>query len=153
MVCSAQDSQHGGRWSLWSRESLLSVASHGSTLSIASVGSVASIGSIGSAASIASIGSAGSIGSALSAASHWSVLSFRSNRAVSAHRHVGDSRATAMLAAIAVGALLADQLARRSRRQRAVGRGPDSGPFCQVRSTLAKISQASSDLAPRLSQM
>ena len=108
MAESTHPSHRGGHRSLWSRDSLLSVASSGSVLSIGSVGSAASIGSIGS------VGSAASIGSALSAASHWSLLSFASNRAISAERTKGRAQATAILAAIAAGALLADQLTRRT---------------------------------------
>jgi hypothetical protein len=70
---------HAGtsRWSLCSRDSLLSIASTGSVLSVGSVGSALSIGSIGSAASIFSIGSAASVGSALSSASAFAVLAHR----------------------------------------------------------------------------
>jgi hypothetical protein len=76
--CTRQDDFMANRWSLWSTDSVLSIASHRSVLSIGSVGSVASIGSVGSIGSIGSIGSAAATGSALSAQSRWSVLAFRS---------------------------------------------------------------------------
>jgi hypothetical protein len=58
-----------GRWSLWSEDSFLSIASTGSVLSIGSVRSALSIGSIGSAASALSIGSFASVGCLASALS------------------------------------------------------------------------------------
>lgn len=60
-------------WSLWSQDSLLSIASTGSVLSIDSVGSCASVGSIGSFASLLSIGSSMSTGSVLSVQSRWAM--------------------------------------------------------------------------------
>jgi hypothetical protein len=56
----------GSRWSLWSEDSVLSIASRGSVLSIGSLGSAASVGSLGSAGSLLSAGSALSVASALS---------------------------------------------------------------------------------------
>ena len=64
---------NGSKWSLWSEDSILSIASKGSVLSIGSVGSVLSIGSIASAASAFSISSCLSLGS---------IMSFRSQRGV-----------------------------------------------------------------------
>jgi hypothetical protein len=76
-------------WSLWSRNSFLSVASDSSALSVASVGSFASFGSIGSFASALSVGSSMSLGSALSNMSRWSILSNHSQGAVLSQRHRG----------------------------------------------------------------
>lgn len=70
------------RWSLWSEESFLCIASRGSVLSIASIGSVLSIGSVGSALSIGAVGSVLSWASVMSARSGMAVLSHRSRRAV-----------------------------------------------------------------------
>jgi len=72
----------GSLWSLWSRDSILSVGSDNSILSIGSVGSILSIGSIGSAASALSIGSAASSLSVLSAASFRSLRSAAGRDAV-----------------------------------------------------------------------
>jgi hypothetical protein len=87
------------RWSLWSEDSVLSIASRGSVLSI---------GSVGSAASVLSIGSFGSFGSVMSSLSGWSFLSSRSLSAALADRErapVDGRRALVMTAAI--GALAA----------------------------------------------
>ena len=51
----------GSRWSLWSRDSVLSIGSRNSVLSVGSIGSVLSVGSIGFVGSILSIGSFWSI--------------------------------------------------------------------------------------------
>ena len=101
------------RWSLWSQDSVLSIASRGSVLSIGSVGSCASIGSVGSFASSCSIGSAMSFlsigsfqssGSVLSGQSNRSVLSWQSILAVMGRRERGALRGTSgvVVAGIAV---------------------------------------------------
>ena len=68
----------GSRWSLWSRDSFLSIGSRNSVLSVASVGSVLSIGGVGSAGSVLSIGSFLSVASLMSGLSWWSVMAWRS---------------------------------------------------------------------------
>ena len=73
---------NGSRWSLWSRDSVLSIGSRGSVLSVGSIGSVLSVGSVGSAGSIFSIGSFLSVGCLMSALSVWSVMSWRTTRGV-----------------------------------------------------------------------
>lgn len=70
------------RWSLWSEDSLLCIASKGSVLSVGSIGSFLSVGSVGSFASWLSIGSFASGGSAMAARSRWSIMSWRSVNAV-----------------------------------------------------------------------
>jgi hypothetical protein len=77
------------RWSLWSEDSLLSIASKGSVLSIGSIGSFLSVGSIGSFASWLSVGSFASGGSAMSAQARWSIMSWRSSGAVQGPAHAG----------------------------------------------------------------
>ena len=69
-------------WSLWSRNSFLSIGSVGSSFSIGSVGSFCSIASVGSAYSAFSAGSWASFGSILSSLSSLSVLSHRSHLGV-----------------------------------------------------------------------
>ena len=66
----ADDPGRSSRWSLWSEDSFLSIASRGSVLSIGSIGSVLSIASIGSALSLGSIGSVLSHASVMSAGSN-----------------------------------------------------------------------------------
>jgi len=83
------------RWSLWSEDSVLSIASRGSVLSIGSIGSVASIGSVGSALSIFSIGSWLSAGSVMCSMSRWSLMSHRSRRGVLAAVQHGRARTCA----------------------------------------------------------
>lgn len=73
------------KWSLWSEDSVLSIASKGSVLSVASVGSVLSVGSIASAGSLLSIGSCLSIGSIMSFMSRWSVMKPEVSRDRSRH--------------------------------------------------------------------
>ena len=70
------------RWSLWSRDSVLSIASRNSVLSVGSVGSVLSIGGVGSAGSILSIGSFLSAISVMSGRSWLSVMAWRSKRSI-----------------------------------------------------------------------
>jgi hypothetical protein len=108
------------RWSLWSEDSLLSIASKGSVLSIGSIGSFLSVGSIGSVASWLSIGSFASGGSAMSAQSRWSIMSWRSSSAVQGTTHrgrqfgpLGPPGAVAIAAALAWVGM---QLERRRRR-------------------------------------
>ena len=108
------------RWSLWSEDSLLSIASKGSVLSIGSIGSFLSIGSIGSFASWLSVGSFASVGSAMSAQSRWSIMSWRSSSAVQDTAHHGRRFGPAgPPGVIVLGATLAwvgMQLERRRRR-------------------------------------
>ena len=103
------------RWSLWSRDSLLSIASRGSVLSIGSVGSALSIGSVGSVASAFSVGSAASAGSALSAASAGSVLSAAAAGSVMGEEdHRAHRLAAFALLGTTVALLVAGQLRRRA---------------------------------------
>jgi hypothetical protein len=97
-----QDAFMLNRWSLWSTDSMLSIASHRSMLSIGSVGSFASIGSVGSFASIGSIGSSVSTGSALSWQSRWSVLASGSYATQMADRSAGN-RPVAPVIFVALG--------------------------------------------------
>jgi hypothetical protein len=62
------------KWSLWSDESFLSIASKGSVLSIGSVGSACSVGSICSFGSAFCVGSALSVASMLSFRARWRVM-------------------------------------------------------------------------------
>ena len=111
------------RLSLWSTDSVLSIASHGSALSIGSVGSIASIGSVGSVASIASIGSAASVGSAMSAQSRWSLLAFRSYATQMTSRGAG-RRPVAPVTFVALGLVGLAAFLRERRRWQALDRLP-----------------------------
>ena len=79
---SAKGRDDGSRWSLWSRDSVLSIGSRNSVLSVGSIGSVLSVGSIGSAGSVLSIGSFLSIVGVMSGLSWWSVMAWRSKRSI-----------------------------------------------------------------------
>jgi hypothetical protein len=74
----------GSRWSLWSRDSVLSIGCRNSVLSVGSIGSLLSIGSVGSAGSVLSIGSFLSIVGVMSGLSWWSVMAWRSKRSIAA---------------------------------------------------------------------
>lgn len=99
------------RWSIASRNSLLSVGSCESVLSIGSVGSVLSIGSVGAFASFGSMGSAMSLvslgsfqarWSALSGQSDSSVLSWQAKQALRGYRARGTSLSHPRLLPVAV---------------------------------------------------
>ena len=106
-------SENTSRRSLWSRNSLLSIASESSILSIGSIGSVLSVGSVGSFASFGSLGSFAASLSTGSAMAHGSVMSFQSAGSVMSSqstRAVNDQRNSGSLpgwggAAITLGAV------------------------------------------------
>ncbi len=108
------------RWSLWSEDSLLCIASKGSVLSIGSIGSFLSVGSVGSFASWLSIGSFASGGSAMSAQSRWSIMSWRSSSAVQdstqTRRRFATMGPPGVVAMAAALAWVGMQLERRRRR-------------------------------------
>ena len=79
---SVKDGDNGSRWSLWSRDSFLSIGSRNSVLSVGSIGSVLSIGAVGSAGSVLSIGSFLSVVSVMSGLSWLSVMAWRSKRSI-----------------------------------------------------------------------
>lgn len=86
----------GSRWSLWSHDSVLSIASTGSVLSVGSAYSSVSVGSFGSSLSAFSVGSFLSVASLGSSASRGSVLSNLSQGARLAHRGCGEGRGQAV---------------------------------------------------------
>jgi hypothetical protein len=90
------------RWSLWSQDSFLCIASRGSVLSI---------GSVGSAASAFSIGSFASIGSGLSSMSRSSLMSHRSVDATMSQAS-GPVPPAAILAGVGAAAALVATVAR-----------------------------------------
>jgi hypothetical protein len=107
----------GSRWSLWSTDSFLSIASQGSVLSIGSVGSALSIGSIGSAGSVLSVGSFASFGSGLSSLSRTSLLSHGARSQVLG-RPSPEIPPPVALWAVGLGATLAGLAARWAQKRR-----------------------------------
>jgi hypothetical protein len=95
------------KWSLWSEDSLLCIASDHSVMSVGSIGSSASAFSVGSFASLFSVGSSASVGSVLSSASRHALLSHHSDGGTQDAYGVGDGRpallAGALLVASAAG--------------------------------------------------
>lgn len=93
------------RWSLWSEESILSIASRGSILSVGCVGSIASVASAGSICSVLAVASAGSMASIMSFRSSSSLLSSGARDAVMG-RTMGRQDRVMLAGTIAVATIL-----------------------------------------------